>query len=604
MSSAPTSDASTATPAKASSDPTAASTVALTSDGRPALSLTDFVDLNTLAAVEHRFNALTHLQAVIRDAQGQPVVPPNFDATALTGVMQQLITDEDLRAISSKAPLEAPIVVQGQKIGTITIQPHAGRDPIRPRLRQLAQELGLTPDKADLLLDQAQQAYAPAAAAAVDYLYLMATGIAQRCYDEHRLRRRVEELSALYEISRLMSSARSLEEVLATAARAAATTLNVKAASIRLLNEAGTELIRRASFGLSDQYVGRGPIVVLNSDLDRETLNLGVTYVQDMARDPRIASSQDARREGLVSVLNVAMTYRDRPIGVIRLYSAVQRAFEHHEVELIRAVAQLLAATIDNARLNAEHSENQRVQRQLKLAAQVQQRMLPAAAPNLSPFDIAARCVPSHELAGDFYDFIQLEGHLGIAVGDVAGKGVAASLLMASVRSALRAYAQDVYDLDEIVSRVNIALTRDTLDNEFATVFYGVLDPQTLRLTYCNAGHEPALLLRNNRITELDIGGMIVGIDAQQAYEKGLVDLRPDDLLLIHTDGLTDATNFEGGRFGRQRLREALRTAGKLPHKDAATALNHILWEVRRFTGLQPSSDDLTLVLVRVTKTK
>jgi sigma-B regulation protein RsbU (phosphoserine phosphatase) len=169
---------------------------------------------------------------------------------------------------------------------------------------------------------------------------------------------------------------------------------------------------------------------------------------------------------------------------------------------------------------------------------------------------------------------------------------------MAAVRASLRAYAQDVYDIDEIVARVNVALSRDTLDNEFATLFYGVLDPATRRLTYCNAGHEPPLLLRQGKLSSLTAGGMIVGVDEKQEYDKGLVDLLPGDLLLIYTDGLSEAFNFAGQKFGRQRIIEAmLQTEGH----SAQQALNHVLWQMRRFVGLNRSPDDLTLVCIRVT---
>jgi sigma-B regulation protein RsbU (phosphoserine phosphatase) len=182
----------------------------------------------------------------------------------------------------------------------------------------------------------------------------------------------------------------------------------------------------------------------------------------------------------------------------------------------------------------------------------------------------------------------------------VVGKGIAASLLMASVRAFIRAYSQDVYDIDEIVARVNVQLTRDTLDNEFATLFYGVLDPSTLRLTYCSAGHEPSLLLRDGQLSALTTGGMIVGIDAEQEYEKGIVQLKKNDLLLIYTDGLTDAFNFARQKFGRQRIIDAMHEAARANHS-ARDALNHVLWQMRRFAGLRTNNDDLTMVMIKVT---
>jgi sigma-B regulation protein RsbU (phosphoserine phosphatase) len=259
----------------------------------------------------------------------------------------------------------------------------------------------------------------------------------------------------------------------------------------------------------------------------------------------------------------------------------------------------LLAAALNNARLDAKRVESEHVQRQLRLAADVQKRMLPQQWPQFPPFEVAARNIPSLELSGDFYDLIDLSGNLGIAVADVAGKGVPASLMMASVRSSLRAFAQDVYDIDHIMARVNAALTRDTLPHEFATLFYGVLDPRTGRLTYCNAGHEPPLLLHAGKFTQLEAGGMIVGIDPKATYERGIVFMKPGDLLLIYTDGLTEAQDFGRERFGRQRIMQAMRD---MADKPAREALNHVLWQMRRFVGLNRTSDDTTLVAVKYTK--
>jgi sigma-B regulation protein RsbU (phosphoserine phosphatase) len=291
------------------------------------------------------------------------------------------------------------------------------------------------------------------------------------------------------------------------------------------------------------------------------------------------------------------MLYQGRAIGVIRLYTEQRRRFSQAQVNLLRAIAQLLAVEIENAQLDEQQREGQRVQRQLAIAADVQRRMLPAQMPNVPGLDIAARYVPSLELSGDFYDFIEMEGRLGVCVGDVVGKGVAASLLMASVRASLRAYAQDMYDLDEIMSRVNIAMTCDTLDKEFATLFYGVYDPGTRRLAYANAGHEPPLLARDGQIIPLDVGGMIVGVDPTQKYKKALVTLSAGDMLVIYTDGLMDALNFDQKRFGRQRVYEALQQAVSMP---AQNAVHHLLWEMRRFVGLNRASDDTTIVVMKI----
>ena len=497
------------------------------------LTLAGAIGADELGQLQAAFARLTDRPLIFLDHDDAPVAPAAAD--------------------SPRCNYTVPIIVEGRPLGTLAVE--AGSDE----------------------------------QAVIGFVELLADLIMRLCRHSAQVQLRVNELHTLYMLTTLMSGYHDLQQVLDAAAR--------KAASIRLLDDDGRELVAAAVHNLSQQYLEKGPILVANSELYQSSLDGEIVYVQDMATDPRVLYSEDARREGLVSILAAPMMHQGSPIGVVRLYTGRQRTFNAFEIDMLRAVAQLLGAAIANARLNLEHVEHQHMQQQLHLAADIQRRMLPAAPPNLPPFDIAARYVPSLELGGDFYDFVNLDGHLGVAVGDVVGKGVPASLLMASVRASLRAYAQDVYDLDEIISRVNVALTRDTRDNEFATLFYGVIDPATMRLTYCNAGHEPPLLLRDGEVQRLGVGGMIAGVDPRQQYDKALIDLKGGDLVLIFTDGLIDAQSFHGERFGRERVIAAMRDR---PDASARDAMNHVLWQMRRFVGLNRTQDDTTLVAIKV----
>jgi sigma-B regulation protein RsbU (phosphoserine phosphatase) len=334
-----------------------------------------------------------------------------------------------------------------------------------------------------------------------------------------------------------------------------------------------------------------------------------VVASEELQSDPRVQIPDKAAEEGLVAALHAGLIFQNRPLGVLRLYAREKRTFGEFERRLVRSIAQQAAVAVQQARLLRLGEEERRIQRQLELAADVQRRMLPSRLPQLKGVDLSARYVPSFELGGDFYDFIELHGNLGVVVGDVVGKGVAAALLMASVRSALRAHAQEVYDLDAVVSKVNQALCRDTLDNEFATLWYGVLDPITLRLTYCCAGHDPTLVVRvpTHRapspadIDELSVGGMVLGIDRSQRYQRAVYDMQPRDVMIAYTDGVTDATNFSGEKFGKKRLRASvLAILAAEPEATAARILDLLHWEVRRFTGLSSRADDETLVVMRV----
>lgn len=564
----------------------------------PPLSLTDFLDVGTLQEIQDSFTAVTRLVTTIRDAEGRPVTTP-------TDARHRALSDRMLAhlLVADAGPdnnFVAPIVVEGQELGAITIEPeaiHAVDGDFEARLREIAKRLNIPDEHVPKLIEAAVEAAGPNRAASIQFLYLLANHIARLCYDEYHARQRVEELSVLYRVSTVLSVHRDLQVVLDTAAQSVADVMKAKAVSIRLHKPESDELIPRAVFNLSDEYLNKGALKLATSPLFKEAMAGKVVYIEDMATDPRVVFPGDAEREGLVSMLCAGMIFQGKPIGTVQLFAGDVRRFTEFEIKLVRAIAQLLATAIENTRLDEQRMESQRMIRQLHLAADVQRRMLPGDMPSVAPFDIAARYVPSFELGGDFYDFIDLDGNLGIAVGDVVGKGVAASLLMASVRSSLRAYAQDVYDLDEIVSRVNIALCRDTLDNEFATIWYGVFDPRTLRLTYSNAGHEPPILVRGGKPHYLDVGGMIVGVDKTQHYDKGLWDLQPGDVVLLYTDGLTEAMNQTQEKFGRRRIEQALLAVTDRP---AGDILNHILWEMRKFTGLRRSIDDTTLVVLKV----
>src|SRR6185437_1720173 len=167
----------------------------------------------------------------------------------------------------------------------------------------------------------------------------------------------------------------------------------------------------------------------------------------------------------------------------------------------LKAVAAQAASAIENTRLITEAIESEALEKQVALAAEVQRRMIPATPPVVPGLELSAVYVPAYTLGGDFYDFIPLpDNNIGMVIADVSGKGVPASLIMASVRAALRAQIDNVYYLYEVIRRVNLMLCRDTRDSEFVTLFYGVYNATTRRLTYCNAGHAPPMVLRDGKI--------------------------------------------------------------------------------------------------------
>jgi sigma-B regulation protein RsbU (phosphoserine phosphatase) len=311
-------------------------------------------------------------------------------------------------------------------------------------------------------------------------------------------------------------------------------------------------------------------------------------------------------REGLRAALHAGLVFQDKPIGVMRLYARRPRVFTEAEKGLLRSIAHQAAVAVEQARLLKLQERDARIQRQVELAADVQRRMLPRVPPPTRRFDLAARWIPTFELAGDFYDFIDFPGRIGVTVGDVVGKGIAAGLLMASARAWIRAYSQETPDVRDVIARVNRDLCRDTLINEFVTLWYAIADEATLELSYCSAGHEPPFVVRRGNdgdveIIDLRAGGMVAGVEPETAYELGTFSLQPGDTLVAYTDGLTDARNFSGEKLGRARLiASAAACARNQPGASATEVVEHILRDLRHFAGLADRDDDLTLVVLRV----
>jgi sigma-B regulation protein RsbU (phosphoserine phosphatase) len=443
-------------------------------------------------------------------------------------------------------------------------------------------------------------------------LLLLASSVCDVCEAQVNLRRRVRDLDALYRLSSLLTAAGSVDELIHDALDLAMQVLRVDAGSVSVYEDTAggkREPIARALRGLSQEWASDTRPLSEGGRLRELALTGEVVSVPDLVHDPRILDHDRPRREGLASMLLAGLLDQGRPVGLIRLYTRAPRAFTEPEGELLKAIAEHVASAITKARLRRMREDDQRLQDQLRLAADVQRRMLPRSLPRIPRFDAAAHYAPSFHLGGDFYDFLELGGHLGVLIGDVVGKGVPAALLMSAVRASLRAHAQDQYHIDEVLSRVNKALCRDTLDNEFATAWYGVMDPHTLRLTYCGAGHDWPLIVRvpaqrkveDRDVLRLTADGMALGIDPAQTYPTGMFQMQPGDVLVTYTDGLHDAVNFEGQKFGGTRLRKALvELLAAEPKATAARITDSIIAQVRQHAGLTGRNDDITVVVVRV----
>jgi sigma-B regulation protein RsbU (phosphoserine phosphatase) len=202
-------------------------------------------------------------------------------------------------------------------------------------------------------------------------------------------------------------------------------------------------------------------------------------------------------------------------------------------------------------------------------------------------------------VGGDYYDVLPLDdGTLGLAIGDVSGKGISAALLMASLRASLRGMTIDSpADLALVMNRVNRLVYESSASNRYATFFFGVYDPATRLLRYVNAGHNPPYVLRGDELHTLEGGGPVIGLLPDVSFEECHLTLRPGDLLLAYTDGISETLNLSEQEWGEERMVKAART-----HllQDASTILRHIVQEADRFASAAPQHDDMTLLLMKL----
>jgi len=368
--------------------------------------------------------------------------------------------------------------------------------------------------------------------------------------------------------------------------------------SMRLYDPRTNELIIQAVHNLSPEYIGKGAVVRTAQSVADDALHGQMVYIEDVTSDARVRYHDQARREGIVSMLTAGMIYRGNPVGLLRVYTKQRRRFRRVQRSLLRAVSYQAATAIVHAQLVSERLRAADTERQLELAGDMQERMIRVAPPHHDRVDTAVAFHPTYEVAGDFCDFLTLsDGRLVAVVGDVVGKGVPAALLMASARGALRAAAPHCGGPGELMMRLNGQIHRETLSSEFITLLMIALAPDASELTYANAGHEPLLILREGEVEATTEADLVLGVNPDEAYHEHVLPLRPDDRLLLYTDGAIEARDFNDEEFGRWRLRDSFLSYGRL---EPRLVLDNIVWDVRRFVGMAKQSDDLTLVALHI----
>jgi serine phosphatase RsbU (regulator of sigma subunit) len=291
----------------------------------------------------------------------------------------------------------------------------------------------------------------------------------------------------------------------------------------------------------------------------------------------------------------------ERRIGVLYLDSREKGLLMSSSTRAaLETLATEAAVAIENARLYRETMEKARMEQEMRIAAEIQQALLPKMARAGSFFAAAAASLPCRSIGGDFYDYVDLPGGaLGFALGDVAGKGPPAALLSAMMQGIFAAQAASSDSPSQTISRVNLALYRRGIESRFVTLMYGTLAPDG-RLTYCNAGHNPPLVLSRSpgglTIRRLEVGGPIVGLFEGATFEEETVALAPDDWLIVFSDGVSEAMSASGDEYGEARIVEVAEKGMALEPRQLLEAL---FADVRQFARGAAQSDDITAMVLR-----
>lgn len=365
-----------------------------------------------------------------------------------------------------------------------------------------------------------------------------------------------------------------------------------------MMREAKSPELKVAVARLRDRVGEVGEIRISRSVIDEVVTNGKSVLTSDAQADPRFAGGT-VMLQGVRSVLAVPLGVGANVFGIVYADSPLAEGrFTEDHLKVLTTLASVAAIRVENARLTEEQMERQRLEREQQVASEIQQRFLPASAPIVAGYELQGISFPCYEIGGDYYDFIHREdGKLVVALGDVSGKGTAAALLMSSLHAAVHAQADIHNSLAKTIGAVNRYLVESIPANRFVTLFYAELDPKNGALAFLNAGHNPPLIVHaGGTMEQLASGGLPLGIMPNADFREGNTKLHPGDVLVIYSDGVSEATNPAGEEFGPTRLYEVV---ARNLDASAGGIRDRIESALTKFCQGTPAADDITLVICK-----
>lgn len=319
--------------------------------------------------------------------------------------------------------------------------------------------------------------------------------------------------------------------------------------------------------------------------------------------DPRLISGRRGGA-GAGNVAIVPLSYSGCCFGVFLLARApADEHFTESDMQVFQTLAEHSAFTLRTAEAFSDAAEKRRLDNDLQVAHEIQRILLPSCDPSFDGFEIAGSNVPARHVSGDYYDFLAVdEDRCGVVIADVSGKGVPASLIMATCRSVLRSQAPGEKSAAEVLKNVNVRLFPDIKEDMFISMAYVVLEKNSPTITLCRAGHDAPFLYRaaDASVSRVNPPGMAVGIDSGEAFNRFTrdfsLDMHPDDCLVLYTDGVTEALDSMGEEFGIERMTQAIISGAP---RGASAILEQLTADLKEFVGEAPQHDDITLIVIR-----
>ncbi len=411
-----------------------------------------------------------------------------------------------------------------------------------------------------------------------------------------RLRRAVEELSILNDLARTISASLDPQEVMDVIIRRSLRAVQAEQGVITMVEQQSADPLKTL-------------VRAMNSTKEHEHLRptqnlLGWMHLN---KKPLLLNSPrtDTRFQGvdwaasMQSVICVPLMIKSELKGVLTVYNKRgTEGFTDDDQRVLAIIAAQSAHVIENARLNEHEKQFLKMQEELRLAYKIQMDLLPAEAPTIPGYDVAAKTIPAQLVGGDYFDFIPgQENKLAVCVGDVSGKGLPAALLMANTQATLRGQSLVAGSVTECITRSNTLLYQSTSAEKFVTLFYGVLDYKNHVMVCSNAGHEhPYHFVAAERLDKLEKGGTALGMLESFPYEEETVSLSVGDAIVMFSDGITEAMDDKRAQFGAERLEEVIRQHRQL---SASALIGKIIEAVQWHSGLAPQADDMTLLVLK-----